>query len=84
MKHVGKMVVAAGTLVIAAACGHPEIEQVMVTANSAKAAAERAADAADRAASAAVVAADRAEMAAREARMASDKADRLFQRGLRK
>lgn len=89
MKIYKYVVAAALPLVFAAGCEttpetQAKIDQAISTANDAKAAATKASAAATKASAAAQAAANAANRAAAEAKAAGDKADRIFQKNLRK
>jgi hypothetical protein len=90
MKVLKMMLIAALPLAMAAGCTtlNPEersiVDKAAADAKAAQDSANRAAASAQQAAGAANRAAAAAESASREAKMAGDKADRAFQRDLRK
>ncbi|HEX9836205.1 MAG TPA: Lpp/OprI family alanine-zipper lipoprotein [Alphaproteobacteria bacterium] len=90
MKVLKTMLVAALPLAMTAGCttlapdDKSMVEKASADARAAQDAANRAAASAQQAADAANRAAAAAENASREAKMAGDKADRVFQRNLRK
>ena len=90
MSSLKKLMVIAVPLAIVAGCSNlgaddrSLLEQANMKADQASAAADQATAAANRAAQAAQQAANAAQQAAREAKTAGDKADRIFQKSLRK
>ena len=89
MKIYKYVAAAALPLIFAAGCEttpetQTKIDQAVSTANDAKAAAKDANAAAMKASAAAQAAANAANRAAAEAKAAGDKADRIFQKNLRK
>ncbi|MEE2996371.1 MAG: Lpp/OprI family alanine-zipper lipoprotein [Pseudomonadota bacterium] len=89
MKLIKYATIAVVPILFAAGCEttattQSKIDQANSSANEAKAAAIKASSAAQAAAAAARAAADAANRAAAEAKAAGDKADRIFQKNLRK
>ncbi len=90
MRSILRLALVAAPLALLAACGgFNESDRALLTqanqnAAAAKASADRAADLAQQAANSASQSAQVAQQAEQDAKVASEKADRIYQRGLRK